>query len=128
MRYDRDDHAELEGERSLDKRHLLVVEEVLPPLGRVISGRITSGTALRRDQRPDCSAPHPAAQWHSSAVPTFSDKQCNYKVFRPKAEGYKLSRKARIKPFKTFLVSTTFGSIREDSSLDKKSKRFDGCS
>lgn len=40
----------------------------------MISGRITSGTAPRaapprRDQRPDRSAPCPAAQWHSSAVP-----------------------------------------------------------
>lgn len=41
----------------------------------MISGRITSGTAPRRDQRPDRSAPYPATQWHSSAVPTFSDKQ-----------------------------------------------------
>jgi hypothetical protein len=40
-------------------------------------------------------------------------------VDRLKAEGSELSRKARIKPFKTFSLSTTFGSIREDSSLDK---------
>jgi hypothetical protein len=57
-------------------------------------------------------------------------------VFRLKAEVYKTSRKARIKPFKTFPVSlpaatgaaqagTTFGSIREESSLGKKPKRFD---
>jgi hypothetical protein len=45
-------------------------------------------------------------------------------VFRLKAEGYKTSRKARINPFKTFSVSTTFGSIRDESSLDKKPKRF----
>jgi hypothetical protein len=32
-------------------------------------------------------------------------------VFRLKAEGYKTSRKARIKPFKTFSVSATFGLI-----------------
>ena len=32
------------------------------------------------------------------------------------AEGYKLSRKARIKPFKTFSVSTTVGSSRDESS------------
>ena len=42
-------------------------------------------------------------------------------VFRLKAEGYKLSRKARIKPFKTFSVSTTLGSSRDESSLRKKS-------
>jgi hypothetical protein len=57
-------------------------------------------------------------------------------VFRLKAEVYKTSRKARINPFKTFPVSlpaatgvaqagTTFGSIREESSLGKKPKRFD---
>jgi hypothetical protein len=46
-------------------------------------------------------------------------------VFRLKAEGYKTSRKARIKPFKTFSVSTTFGSIRDESWLGKKPKRFD---
>ena len=31
------------------------------------------------------------------------------------AEGYSLSRKARIKPFKTFSVSTTSGSSRNES-------------
>jgi hypothetical protein len=36
-------------------------------------------------------------------------------VFRLKAEGYKLSRKARIKPFKTVSVSTTVGSSRDES-------------
>jgi hypothetical protein len=36
-------------------------------------------------------------------------------VFRLKAEGYKLSRKARIKPFNTFSVSTTLGSSRDES-------------
>ena len=36
-------------------------------------------------------------------------------VFRLKAEGYELSRKARIKPFRTFSVSTTFGSSRDES-------------
>jgi len=45
-------------------------------------------------------------------------------VFRLKAEVYKTSRKARLKPFKTFSVSTTFGSIRDESSLGKKPKRF----
>jgi hypothetical protein len=40
-------------------------------------------------------------------------------------EGYKLSRKARIKPFNTFSVSTTLGSSRDESSLRKKPKRFD---
>jgi len=34
MRYDRDDHAGREEERSPDKQRLLVVEEVLSPLGR----------------------------------------------------------------------------------------------
>jgi hypothetical protein len=33
-----------------------------------------------------------------------------------KAEGYKTQRKARIKPFKTFLVSTTFGSIADSNA------------
>jgi hypothetical protein len=37
-------------------------------------------------------------------------------VDRLRAEGYKLSRKARIKPFKTFSVSTTVGSSRDESS------------
>ena len=46
-------------------------------------------------------------------------------VFRLTAEDYKLSRKARTKPFMTFSVSTTFGSSRDESSLRKKSKRFD---
>ena len=46
-------------------------------------------------------------------------------VFRLKAEGYKLSRKARIKPFKTFSVSTTLGSSNDESSLRKKPTRFD---
>jgi hypothetical protein len=46
-------------------------------------------------------------------------------VFRLKAEAYKTSRKARITPFKTFSVSTTLGSIRDESSLGKKPKRFD---
>jgi len=57
-------------------------------------------------------------------------------VFRLKAEVHKTSRKARIKPFKTFSVSLpaatgaaqagmTFGSIRDESSLGKKPKRFD---
>jgi hypothetical protein len=36
------------------------------------------------------------------------------------AEGYKLSRKARTKPFKTFSVSTTLGSSRDEFSLGKK--------
>ncbi len=36
----------------------------------------------------------------------------NYKVFRLKAEGSELSRKARIKQLKTFSVSMTFGSTR----------------
>jgi hypothetical protein len=53
----------------------------------------------------------------SQAVPTQG--------FRLKAEGYKLSRKARIKPFKTFSVSTTVGSSRDESSLGKKPNRFD---
>ena len=46
-------------------------------------------------------------------------------VFRLTAEGYKLSRKARIKPFKTFSVSTTLGSSKDESLLRKKLKRFD---
>ena len=33
-------------------------------------------------------------------------------VFRLKAEGSELSRKARIKPFKILSVPTTFGSTR----------------
>jgi hypothetical protein len=37
-------------------------------------------------------------------------------VFRLKVEGYKVSCKARIKPFKTYSVSTTFGSISDESS------------
>jgi hypothetical protein len=41
-------------------------------------------------------------------------------VFRLKAEGYKLSRKARIKRFKTFSVSTIFGSSIDEFSLGKK--------
>ena len=36
-------------------------------------------------------------------------------VFRLKAEGYTLSRKARIKPFNTVSVSTTLGSSRYES-------------
>jgi Papain-like cysteine protease AvrRpt2 len=36
-------------------------------------------------------------------------------VFRLKAEGYELSHKARIKPFKTFSVSTALGSSRDES-------------
>jgi hypothetical protein len=35
-------------------------------------------------------------------------------------KGYKLSRKARIKPFNTFSVSTTLGSSSDESSLRKK--------
>ena len=46
-------------------------------------------------------------------------------VFRLTAEGYQLSRKARIKPFKTFSVSTTLGSSKDESTLRKKLKRFD---
>jgi hypothetical protein len=37
-------------------------------------------------------------------------------VFRLKAEVYKVSCKARIKPFMAFSVSTTFGSISDESS------------
>ena len=37
-------------------------------------------------------------------------------MFRMKAEGYKVSCKARITPFKTFSVSATFGSIIDESS------------
>jgi hypothetical protein len=44
---------------------------------------------------------------------------CNYSGVQ--AEGYKLSRKARITPFNTFSVSTTVGSSRDESSLRKKS-------
>ena len=40
------------------------------------------------------------------------NRGCNYKVFRLKAEGSELSRKTRIKPFKTFSVSMTFGSTQ----------------
>jgi len=47
----------------------------------------------------------------------FSIDNCQpYQVFRLKAEGYKIPRKARIKPFKTFLVSTTFGSIADSNT------------
>jgi len=52
-------------------------------------------------------------------------KDLGDQVFRLKAEGNETSRKARIKPFKTFSVSTTFGSVRNESSLGKKPKRFD---
>ena len=38
-------------------------------------------------------------------------------VFRLKAEDYKLSRNARIKPFNTFSVSTTLALIIHDGSL-----------
>jgi hypothetical protein len=57
---------------------------------------------------------------------SFNDSmRVTTQVFRLKAEGYKLSRKARIKPFNTFSVSTTLGSSRDESSLRKKPKRFD---
>jgi hypothetical protein len=54
----------------------------------------------------------------------MSTRKVTAQVFRLKAEVYKTSRKAQIKPFKTFSVSTTFGSIRDESSLGKKPKRF----
>jgi hypothetical protein len=38
-------------------------------------------------------------------------------VFRLKAEGYKTSRKGRIKPFKTFSVFTTYGLSLKALSL-----------
>ncbi|MBX9660805.1 MAG: hypothetical protein K2X00_19795, partial [Nitrospiraceae bacterium] len=44
-------------------------------------------------------------------------KKCNYSGVQ--TEGYNLSRKARIKPFKTFSVSTTVGSSRDKSSSGK---------
>jgi hypothetical protein len=46
-------------------------------------------------------------------------------VDRLKAEVYQSSRNSRIKLFKTFSVSTIFGSIRDESRLYEKPKRFD---
>jgi hypothetical protein len=46
-------------------------------------------------------------------------------VFRLKAEVYNTFRKAQIQPFKTFSVSKTFGSIRDEFPSGKKPKRFD---
>jgi hypothetical protein len=48
-------------------------------------------------------------------VTTIVYLQVTTQVFRLKAEGYTLSRKARIEPFKTFSVSTTLGSSRDES-------------
>ena len=46
-------------------------------------------------------------------------------VFRLKAEGHETCRKPRIKPFNTFSVSTSVGSIRDESSLGKEPNRFE---
>ena len=51
---------------------------------------------------------------HAPTIMMFRTKVTT-QVFRLKAEGYELSRKARIKPFKTFSVSTTLGSSRDES-------------
>jgi hypothetical protein len=45
---------------------------------------------------------------------TSASRRVTTQVFWLKTEGYKTSRKAQ--PFKTFSVSTTFGSIRAESS------------
>jgi hypothetical protein len=47
---------------------------------------------------------------------TLKRSRATAQVFRLKAEGYKTSRRARIKPFKTFSVSTTFGSIANSNA------------
>jgi hypothetical protein len=60
--------------------------------------------------------PIPSLQLASS--PYFPNLIGNYSGVQ--AEGYKLSRKARTKPFNTFSVSTTLGSSRDESSLRKK--------
>ena len=61
----------------------------------------------------------------NSDASMLADSTVTTQVFRLKAEGYTLSRKARIKPFNTFSVSTTLGSSRNESSLRKKPTRFD---
>jgi hypothetical protein len=48
----------------------------------------------------------------------------NAQVIRLKAEVCKIFRKERIKPFKIFSASTTFSSIRDESSLRKNPKRY----
>jgi hypothetical protein len=46
----------------------------------------------------------------------FAGSPVTAQVFRLKTEGYKASRKAPINPFKSFSVSTIFGSIADSNA------------